>query len=451
MDKLNPRDSLARACLLAAGAVLLPGCIVLRIQHNKEMAKTGVKPGDQPDKMLYEKADNEIQHGRYDVGRLTLQTLINTYPDSEYLAKSKLAIANSYYQEGGISGLTQSEAEYKDFITFFPTAPEAPEAQYRVGMAHFRLMGKPDRDLAEAQAAEVEFKEFLSKYPDSPFMPRVKARLREVQEVVAEGDYLTAHFYYQKGAYLAARGRFMEIADQYPNYSQADSALWYLGQTLEHLKAPKAAAPYYAQLLKTYPLSPYSKQAKGRLVAMHEQVPRATKAVMARARADQEMRQRAHRDLLAKMSGAMSGAPDLSATRHGPAILGNPKAVTTEASRTPSPAPGGATIAVQPLSDSALSSPATTPAKPAEPGTAASNKSAQPQPAAEPAAPPAPNNSPQVQYQEKSGNKPEANSGDKSGAKPDDKSKAGANSTAPPDTPAKKKGKLHFLKKLNPF
>jgi outer membrane protein assembly factor BamD len=94
-------------------------------------------PGEQPDKVLFQKATNEITHGRYEVGRLTLQTLINTYPDSEYLSKAKLAIADSYYSEGGVSGLTQAESEYKDFITFFPTAPEAPEAQFRVGMAHF--------------------------------------------------------------------------------------------------------------------------------------------------------------------------------------------------------------------------------------------------------------------------------------------------------------------------
>ena len=31
------------------------------------------------------------------MGRLTLQTLINTYPDSEYLAKGKLAIADSFF------------------------------------------------------------------------------------------------------------------------------------------------------------------------------------------------------------------------------------------------------------------------------------------------------------------------------------------------------------------
>ncbi|MGO9273197.1 MAG: outer membrane protein assembly factor BamD [Terriglobia bacterium] len=436
MHKLKPRDFFVLACLLAVEVMLLPGCIVLRMQHNKEVAKTGVKPGDQPDKMLFEKADNEIQHGRYDVGRLTLQTLINTYPDSEYLAKAKLAIANSYYQEGGISGLTQSEAEYKDFITFFPTAPEAPEAQYRVGMAHFRMIGKPDRDVAEAQAAEIEFKEFLLKYPDSPYMPRVKARLREVQELVAEGDYIIARFYYQKGAYLAARGRFMEIADQYPNYSQADGALWYLGQTLEHLRAPKAAAPYYARLLKNYPLSPYSKEAKGRLVAMHEEVPHATKAVLARARADEAMRQRAHHDILAKLTGGMSGSPNLSQTRHGPAILGNPKATTTEASNAPGPAPGGANIAVQAVPDTALNAPA----KPAEPKAADSADSTKP---ADSAAPEASNKPQEIQNQDKSGDKPEATSGDKP--------KAGANSPAPPDAPAKKKGKLHFLKKLNPF
>ena len=44
---------------------------------------------------------NDIKHGRHEVGRLGLQTLINTYPDSEYLAKAKLAIADSYFKEGG--------------------------------------------------------------------------------------------------------------------------------------------------------------------------------------------------------------------------------------------------------------------------------------------------------------------------------------------------------------
>ena len=222
------------------GGVFLPGCLFHR--HRRADLAAVVNAGDQPDKILYERSTNEIAHGRYDVGRLTLQTLINTYPDSEYLAKAKLAIADSYYAEGGVSGLTQCEAEYKDFITFFPTAPEAPQAQYRIGMAHFRLMAKADRDQAEARLAEVELKEFLVKYPDNPVAVRVKARLRETQEVLAQGELLTASFYQMRGAYRAARGRFREMVEKYPNFSGGDQALYGLGQTLEHLKTPKEAA-----------------------------------------------------------------------------------------------------------------------------------------------------------------------------------------------------------------
>ncbi|MFZ1008018.1 MAG: outer membrane protein assembly factor BamD, partial [Candidatus Sulfotelmatobacter sp.] len=57
----------------------------------------------EPDKILYDRALADVKHGRYTEGRLSLQTLINTYPDSEYLAKAKLAVADSYYKEGGTS------------------------------------------------------------------------------------------------------------------------------------------------------------------------------------------------------------------------------------------------------------------------------------------------------------------------------------------------------------
>ena len=38
----------------------------------------------QPDKELYDKAMVAMKKGRYDVARLDLQTLLNTYPESEY-------------------------------------------------------------------------------------------------------------------------------------------------------------------------------------------------------------------------------------------------------------------------------------------------------------------------------------------------------------------------------
>ncbi len=404
--------------LIASGlaVVLLPGCILLHRRQSRDFA---IPPGSQPDKILYERATAEINKGRYDVGRLTLQTLINTYPDSEFLAKAKLAIADSYYREGGVSGLTQAELEYKDFITFFPTAPEAPEAQFRVGMAHFRLMGKPDRDETEAREAEAEFKQFLLKYPDSPLMPRVKARLREVQEVLAQGDYEIAKFYYLKGDMPAARGRFQEIADQYPNFSQADRALWYLGQTLERLRKPGDAATYYARLVSDYPLSPMVSGARERLAALHRPIPRPTKAVLARAEADAIVAKHHHRDLLAKLGGMISSSPDFSATRHGPVELGHESGA--EEARKASPPANVGTIVAEPINDPSPSpssnDPAKSPSRPSssKPPGASPSAPARTSAASSPGAP-----------------QPDASPGD---------------STAPP----KKKPKVHLLKILVPF
>src|SRR5246127_4697648 len=111
-----------------------------KTQPAKTAADVDPNSSAQPDKILYDRAQEDIKHGRFTEGRLSLQTLINTYPDSEYLAKAKLAVADSYFKENGTSNLTQAVAEYKDFQTFFPFLDEAAYAQMQVGLAHYHMM-----------------------------------------------------------------------------------------------------------------------------------------------------------------------------------------------------------------------------------------------------------------------------------------------------------------------
>src|SRR6266849_5092654 len=203
-----------------------------------------------PDKVLYDRALVDIKKGRHEVGRLNLQTLINTYPDSEYLAKAKLAIADSYYKEGGSANLTQAVAGYKDFIVFFPFLPEAPYAQIQVAMTHYKQMEKPDRDRTEAKAAEEEFQTFLAKYPKDPLAPKAEQRLRDVQEIIAEGDYRIGYFYYVKGDKRAAASRLVAIAKRYPLYSRSDKVQWMLGDIFEKSEHKEVASIYYGNIVK---------------------------------------------------------------------------------------------------------------------------------------------------------------------------------------------------------
>ena len=260
-----------------------------QILHKKKRVNKSTSEDNNaaPDKILYDKAINDIKHGRQEVGRLNMQTLINTYPDSEYLAKAKLAIADSFYKEGGTANMTQAIQAYKDFDVFFPFLPEASYAQLQVAMAHYRQMEKPDRDRTEARAAEEEFQTFLSKYPNDPLAAKAEQHLREVQEVLAEGDFRIGYFYYVKGDKKAAESRLRALAIRYPLYSKADRTLWMLGNIWEGTEKKEFASNYYARIVRNYPLSSLVPDAKSRLKALGAPVPQPDPAAVAWMTAEQ--------------------------------------------------------------------------------------------------------------------------------------------------------------------
>jgi outer membrane protein assembly factor BamD (BamD/ComL family) len=73
-------------------------------------AEVSSKPHD---KALFEKAMSAVQQKRYAVANLTLQTLVNTYPDSEYADRAKLILQDERIARCG-----------EDFSTT-PCEPEA--------------------------------------------------------------------------------------------------------------------------------------------------------------------------------------------------------------------------------------------------------------------------------------------------------------------------------------
>jgi outer membrane protein assembly factor BamD len=260
----------------------------------KEKKLVPVAAGDAklPDKALYDKAVDATKRGHFDVARLDLQTLLNTYPDSQFQMRAKLAIADSWYREGGTAALTQAESEYKDFITFFPNAPEAAEAQMRVGDIYFRQMDKPDRDYAKAVHAEEEYRLMLQQFPESTLVPQAKQRLREVQEVMATREADIAAFYATHNNFAATIARYQTVVDTYPQYSHMDDVLVGLGDSYEaearfvrSMRLPEAgkarleriyddqAAAAYTRVILEHSAAPHVEDARDRLEAMNLPIP----------------------------------------------------------------------------------------------------------------------------------------------------------------------------------
>jgi outer membrane protein assembly factor BamD len=159
--------------------------------------------------------------------------------------RAKLAIADAWYREGGSAALAQAEQEYKDFITFFPNAPEAAEAQMRVGDIYFKQMDVPDRDYSKAQHAEEEYRTMLKQYPDAPkeILAQAQQKLRDVQEVLAQREADIGAFYASHEDWPAALARYQTVNDTYPQYSHMDDVLIGIGDAYEaEAKVARAAA-----------------------------------------------------------------------------------------------------------------------------------------------------------------------------------------------------------------
>jgi outer membrane protein assembly factor BamD len=301
----------------------------------------------QPDKELFDKAMEAMKKGKFDVARLDLQTLLNTYPESEYQMRAKLAVGDSWFKEGGTAALTQAEAEYKDFITFFPNQPEAAEAQMKVADIYYMQMEKPDRDPKNANQAEQEYRTMIQQFPDSTFVPRAKQRLREVQEVQAEREYQIGSFYATHENWAATIARLQTVTDSYPLYSHSDLALIGLGdayaaearyvQGLTQIN-PKAkqelmkayddqAADAYSRVVTHYSMAAHVEDARERLIALNRTVPEPTKEELAESEAEEQSRTGItfkDRALLLIKRGPVT----VNAARIGEPTLTDPPAIT---------------------------------------------------------------------------------------------------------------------------
>ncbi len=263
----------------------------------------------QPDKELFDRAMVAMKKGKFDIARLDLQTLLNTYPDSEYQMRAKLAIGDTWYKEGGTAAMQQAEEEYKDFITFFPDKPEAAEAQMKVADIYYKQMEKPDRDPTNATRAQEEYRAMILQYPDSSLIPQAKQRLREVQEVLGDHEFNIGSFYQTRMNYAASTARLQSVIDTYPLYSRVDEALLDVGdayaaqarniasmrldsaakERLEKLFQSRAAQAY-DRVVVEYPMAPHADDARDRLEAMNLPVPQPTQEQVANSAAIEQSR-----------------------------------------------------------------------------------------------------------------------------------------------------------------
>lgn len=239
------------------------------------------------DRELFQTGVNAIRKNRFDEGRILLNTMINTYSDSSLVQVAKLAIADSFYLEGGSKNLAQAEVEYRDWVQFFPDNHLADDVMLKMAEVHMRQVMAPDRDPTHAMLAERQLQELLRRHPNTDQRESVEARISEIQEYLAMHELKVARFYYNlREAALAAQMRTAEILNKYPNFSRFDEALYLHARAMADQEDTETASQDLTRLIKNYPHSEYRQKAEELLKKWNKPTPEPDAAKLAEAPPD---------------------------------------------------------------------------------------------------------------------------------------------------------------------
>jgi outer membrane protein assembly factor BamD len=248
--------ALAAVLLVAAAA----GC------GKKPKTQTVPVPAGQAasDEALYKEGERFLKKDP-ERARLYMRQIIDTFPQSFYAQRAKLAVADSYFQENDEGNLILAAAEYAEFIRLHPTSPSASYAQYRIGLSYFNKALKPGRDQQKTLQAMAEFKKLVLTYPLAEEVKPARDKILECEERLAQHAVLIGEHYVRVKAYPAAIDRLTEILTEYPSFSGMERVYYGLGIAYVGWKKSDQAVPYLTKLVTDFPKSKLAKKGQALL------------------------------------------------------------------------------------------------------------------------------------------------------------------------------------------
>lgn len=248
-----------RGSMSRAGAVLLALPLAACAHSGVDLATLS----SSSDQIVWDAAQKAYAKKNWESARQHFKRIIDAFPQSEHGPGARLGLAETYFQEGGTANYILAVAQYRDFLTLYPSHPRADYAQLQVAEAYFRQRNSPDRDQGPTGKALEEYQRLLDLYPQSSYVEQVRGRIRECRQSLAKAEFLAGYFYQKsRQAWRAAILRYEGIVNEYPDYQDFDEVLFRMAECLAAAGRKAEALPHLGRLLAEYPTSNYVEPAR---------------------------------------------------------------------------------------------------------------------------------------------------------------------------------------------
>jgi outer membrane assembly lipoprotein YfiO len=246
---------LKRVFVLAGLALVLPACAGHQVDLQALSSAS--------DQVVWEAGEKAVAKKEWDPARQYFRRLIDAFPQSEHQAEARIALADSYFEEGGIGNYVLAVSSYREFLTLYPQHPKSDYAQFRCAESYFKQKNTPDRDQTATDQALEEYQRLLDVYPQSPLVEPAREKIRECRQILARADFQVGYFYQKtRKSWRSAIGRYETIVSEYPDFERFDEVLFRLAQCLAYSGRYAEARPPIGRLQSEFPQSPFVEQAK---------------------------------------------------------------------------------------------------------------------------------------------------------------------------------------------
>lgn len=200
-------------------------------------------------------------------------------PVSEALdPEVKLALAEAYfYQSGGVETI-EAQSRFEQFISFYPTHPQAARARYMVGVCLFRQAESPENDQEFSIKALQHFRAMMQDLPPgSPWQQPAREMFVKAQNRLAEHEWQVAKFYLDGDRHPGAIGRLQTLIERYPESMRREEAFFLLANSFRSIGDVEQARLNLDRMLAEYGEGPFADRARalrseieGRAAALDE-------------------------------------------------------------------------------------------------------------------------------------------------------------------------------------
>jgi outer membrane protein assembly factor BamD len=215
----------------------------------------------------YKAGQELLKEGSYPEAQKFFEYVRTKFPFSKYASLADLRLADAKYDQGRYA---EAADAYAQFGQLHPAHEELDYAEFRQGESLYRDAPSDfflfphayEKDLRQVRKAVDQLKKFIEKYPKSKFVPDAKKLQAQAQGRLSENEWYVAEFYFKRGQWAGAAGRYETLVEKFPGTQHEAEALMKLARSAVELKEPYRARTALQKLIVEHPDDPRRPEAE---------------------------------------------------------------------------------------------------------------------------------------------------------------------------------------------